>query len=91
MCSENFADELARRINFGCDRITPVGQTVYFHFDSVNSWEAVFQELIGVYDAVIKAFTLGFTKFIFVRYDGEEYRTEVGNWIPSERPVRRRR
>ena len=91
MCSESFSNELARRINLRCDRLNSQGQTIVFYFDTPNSWKTIFQGMIGIADAVTQAFNLGFTQFVFVRYDGDEYATDAAFWkLAPSQPAKRR-
>lgn len=93
MCSENFDLELEikRRINLDCDRVAWESDTVYFVFYTPAKWHSVFIRMAGVYDAVVRAFGLGFREFVFVRNDGQEFRTPASFWIPKDRTYPRGR
>lgn len=83
--------EIARRINFDCDRVRTEGDTIYFYFDSPEKWQTIFIGMVGVYDAVVRAMMLGFDNYVFVEHDGEECRTTRHFWTFKTEPRRQRR
>jgi hypothetical protein len=83
--SVNFASEIIRRINLDCDRTLIKGETIHFCFDSEDKWENIFQKLVGVRDAVVRAYMMGFREYVFVRHDGLEFPSCYRCWIPRDR------
>ena len=81
---EEFAELIRQRINLECDLIEWSGDTINFHFDTEEKWERVFNGMLGLYDAVFKAFSLGFTTYVFVKYDGVQTVTNQNFWIPKQ-------
>lgn len=81
----DFYSELARRIGVRSDRTRFEGDAVYFYFDSPESWAGIFQGMAELRAAVIRAYMLGFRRYIFVRDDGVEIPSSHKYWIPRDR------
>jgi hypothetical protein len=87
----DISQEILRRVNLKCDRISTQGEIIYFYFDTEELWSSVFLAGDGVKDAVARAYMIGFRQYIFVRHDGREYHSDNKYWFPRERGHRRGR
>lgn len=84
-CSENVNAGLLIKIGLGCDQILQEDRTIYFYFDCPQKWNTIFNSAIGVKNAVIQAFMMGFTEFVFVKPNREEIKTNIAFWLPKGR------
>jgi hypothetical protein len=84
MGSETVYDFVRKKIALSCDRVVLRGATIYFCFDSRQKWTSDFLGMAGIHDAVVRAFSMGFSRFVFVRDDGQEFGTDVSFWMRKE-------
>jgi hypothetical protein len=79
--------EIKRRIALECDAVaTPHHDTIEFHFDTTEKFNAVINGASGIRDAIARAYMLGFTRYVFRDLQAEKcYPSDKDFWIRRDR------